>query len=254
MTTRADIVDEAASFDGYHDNAGYDTANEFSANLGLPSEASCADFYTDIYRRKNLSFPSMQAGHETGFSFVPSGWAAAKDRDATRVSWESQPGDGVVFHWPGGNPDGDHIECQVFWHAGVLRTIGMNSGPSNVDKYKGRGGVHYHDWICPEGKGSDLVVGTIDAAKLVHFGGKGKVVPPKPVPAGPRRLLLKSPNMHGADVTTLQKALNALEVHNVTVDGVFGPATHAAVLRAQARFQDPTGVVGHITRTFLKIA
>jgi len=68
-----------------------------------------------------------------------------------------------------------------------------------------------------------------------------------------RLLRLRNPFMRGADVLTVQKALKNTGIA-VDTDGVFGPATHAAVLEFQqqnALISD--GVVGSATRTSLRL-
>jgi peptidoglycan hydrolase-like protein with peptidoglycan-binding domain len=58
--------------------------------------------------------------------------------------------------------------------------------------------------------------------------------------------------MQGPAVTKLQERLQALGFLQGAVDGVFGPATQAAVIAAQQEFQlEPDGVVGPATWTAL---
>jgi len=57
----------------------------------------------------------------------------------------------------------------------------------------------------------------------------------------------------GAEVVTLQKALNR-RGEDLEVDGIFGPATRAAVVAFQARNGlHPDGVVGPLTGAKLEI-
>lgn len=252
MTTRAAVVAKALSFNGYRNGAGYDCPNQFSQDLGRPTEAWCADFITDIYKHTGIPLPSMQQYCKTGYSYCPSGHAMAIAKGAWKHSWEAQPGDAAIFHWPGGNSEGDHTELVERWSGGVLHTVGGNSGPSNVDGYHGRGGVHRHVWSAPSGRGNALILGVIDMSKFVKF--SSPAVTPKPAPAAPtkhRLLMLKSPLMSGGDVTAVQEALRKKRF-NVVVDGVYGPKTRDAVAAFQKRINIPVdGIVGPQTRKAL---
>lgn len=256
MTTRAAVVAKADSYDGYKNGAGYDCANQFSADLGRPTEAWCGDFVTDIYKRTGIPLPSMQVGCRTGYAYCPAGRQAAINKGAWKPSWEALPGDAVIFHWPGGNPEGDHTELAEGWVNGVLHTIGGNSGPSNVDGYTGRGGVHKHVWTAPRGSGNGLILGVIDMAHFVTY--SAPFVPPKPAPTPAptkyRLLMLKSPLMTGNDVKDVQTALQRHGFYKgYRLDGVFGQHTRDAVLAFQQhmKLKGQDGIVGPETRKAL---
>lgn len=251
---RAHIVKTAVDFNGDYNGDGYDCSNRFSADLGHPREAWCADFVSDVDRLAGYPLPVMQDGCHTGFAGVEVGYEYGVHHGARINSWESEPGDIVCFNW---NSGGWHTERVVWWKDGVLRTIGGNSGASNVDGFKGTGGVHLHDWAVPHGEGMGEIKGVLNLGKLVDLGALHAPVPAKPKPAEhPRTLMLKSPHMHGDDVKELQRALNKLDVSGgpeLKVDGVFGPEVHKAVKLAQRKYEDPLGVVAVHTRKFLKI-
>lgn len=255
---RAELVAKALSFDGLYDGHGYDCTNRFSTDLGRAREAWCDDFYTDVNRLCDLALPSCQPGEVTGSSYVPDFWLYAQRHDATVNSWDGKPGDAIIFHWSGGNPDGDHIERIVERpSANVLRTIGGNSGPSNVNGYKGVGGVHQHDWEDPPGSGSPVMLGAINLAKIMKFSTPIHVNPhPTPHPDDPRPLSLKTPPLHGPDVLELQRKINHV-LHDgktgIAEDGQFGPATRAELIKTQHQFQDPFGVAALYTRHYLGI-
>jgi chitosanase len=68
---------------------------------------------------------------------------------------------------------------------------------------------------------------------------------------GERALLLETPPMKGGDVRAVQEALQAAHLP-VNVDGVYGPATEAAVRRFQTlRGLRPDGIAGPATRAAL---
>jgi Putative peptidoglycan binding domain len=252
MTTRQQIVNTALSFNGHSDGDGYDHANPFSADLGLPAEAWCGDFVTDIYRRAEIPLPSMQSGFRTGFAYCPDAVNYGRAHDATCSSWQAEPGDIVLFDWNGDNIS-DHTEIATSYEGGALYTIGGNSGPSNVDGFEGQGGVHRHRWEAPAGQGNNDVLVVLNASKLVRLGGPALLIAPGQAPsAEPRLLMLKSPMMSGPDVQAVQRALNQRNNAGLATDGAYGPQTRDAVVNWQRREHlEVDGVVGPQTRASL---
>lgn len=230
MVTRADVVAKALSYDGYHNGVGYPgPQNEFSADLNRPSEFWCGDFVTDIFKRLGIALPSMQDSCRTGYAYCPSGEDACKSKKAFKSSWEAQPGDFVFFNIPGADHWPSHTGIVEKWENGVLWTIEGDSNASNVDNYRGNGGVHRHKWSAPKGVGNSIINGIGDADAFVDF--KKEPNPWKPGKAPrkhPRTIMLKSPLMHGKDVKRLQKALDK-RGHKLKVDGAYGPNTKDAV-------------------------
>jgi hypothetical protein len=96
---------------------------------------------------------------------------------------------------------------------------------------------------------AQLIWGTHDHLDHVHYGVRVNGV--VPVPDGLPRLT--TPNMRGARIKRIQQRLNALGFGPLDTDGIFGPATDAAV-RAfqQAKGLDADGVVGPLTQAALK--
>lgn len=247
MTTRAAVASEALRFNGYEDGAGYDSPNQFSADLGRPTESWCGDYVTDVYKRIGLRLPSMQGGCSTGFAYVPSAVSAARARGAFVRSWQARVADLVCFDW---NGDGlaDHTELVTSYSGGVLYTIGGNSGPSDVDHFVGQGGVHRHAWNAPTNVGNRLILGVVAIEHFVTF---SSTAPPPSSTCPYRLLMLKSPLMNGSDVRSVQEALNAHGA-SLTADGYYGPLTEAAVVNFQRRESIVAdGVVGCVTRAKL---
>jgi hypothetical protein len=252
MTTRDQIVRTALGFNGTGNGQGYDHQNPFSADLGRPPEAWCGDFVTDIYKRAQIPLPSMQPGCRTGFAYCPDAVEYGRKHDATRYSWQAEPGDIVLFDFQG---DGvaDHTEIVTGYQGGVLFTIGGNSGPSNVDGFGSQGGVHRHRWTAPAGHGNDQVLVVIDTAKVVRFGGPAHLTSAGMAPPDqPRLLMLKSPVMTGDDVRAVQQALNQRNHAGLAADAAYGPLTRVAVLNWQRREHlEADGIVGPQTRSSL---
>jgi Putative peptidoglycan binding domain len=252
MTTRDEILHIALGYNGTCDGQGYDAPNPFSADLGRSAEAWCGDFVTDIYKRAQVPLPSMQPGCRTGFAYCPDAVDYGQAHNATRWSWQAEPGDIVLFDWSGGEI-AQHTEIATSYEGGALFTIGGNSGPSNVDRFVGEGGVHRHSWDAPAGQGNNEVLVVIDTSKVVHFGGPAHPTQPgNPPPAGPRLLMLKSPMTSGADVLAVQQALNQRNNAGLATDGIYRPLTRDAVINWQQRAQIAAdGIVGPQTRTSL---
>lgn len=242
----------ALGFNGNGNGKGFDGPNPFSADLARPVEAWCGDFVTDVYKRAQIPLPSMQPGCRTGFAYCPDAVNYGQAHNATRNSWESQPGDIVLFDW-NGDGTADHTEIVTAYQGGVLFTIGGNSGPSNVDDFAGPGGVHRHHWAAPADAGNDDVLTVLNAAAVVKFGGPAQpAVAFHAEPASPRLLMLKSPVMSGADVQAVQRALNQRENAKLPTGGVYNPATRDAVIAWQKHAHiGVDGIVGPETRASL---
>lgn len=227
MTTRDAVVARAMSANGYLNGAGYDCANRYSAELHLPAEAWCGDFVTGVFLEAGLPLPPMQPGHRQGFSYCPSAVNFGRARGAVVASWQAEPADIALFQWDS-NPDHSHTEIVEAWANGVLHTIGGNSGPSNVDNYRGDGGVHRHIWTAPAGRGNPQVVAVLNSSRLVTFSAA-----PTPAPPFPGRLLvLKSPNLSGNDVRTWQGQM-AHRGWSIAIDGIYGPVSRDTCLKFQ---------------------
>ncbi len=252
MTTRDEVVRTALGFNGTCNGQGYDGRNPFSANLGRPAEAWCGDFVTDIYKRAQIPLPPMQSPGRTGFAYCPAAVDFGREHQATRDSWHSEPGDIVLFNW-NGDKLADHTEIVTAYQGGELFTIGGNSGPSNVDRYRGKGGVHRHRWDAPASRGNNLIMTVLDTSKIVRFGGPAHPTHPAgPPAAGPRLLMLKSPLMKGADVQAVQEALNRRNHAGLAADGVYSPGTRDAVVDWQRHDHiEVDGIVGPQTRASL---
>lgn len=172
MATGADIVRIALSQNGYHDGQGYDESCKyldfFGINYGI---AYCDVFVSWCYEQAGIPLPKMGTWIRSGSQYCPQSWGYAAARGATLNSWQAYPGSQVIFDWTGTGVLGgeSHTEIVETWHDGWLYTVGGNSGPSNVDGFRGTGGVHRHAWSAPEGVGNSLIMGIIDTAKLVQF-------------------------------------------------------------------------------------
>lgn len=198
--TRADIVKGALLWNGWGNGSGYPgkSPNPILKKLGRPLEFCCADSCSFWYAyittkrwstrglKKGLPLPAMQPGIAHGFAYVPDGLNYAKTHKATRHSWQAEPADFLCINTGQGSQPG-HIEMVtkvVGKGEGIIvYSIAGDSGPSNIDDYRGQGGVHEHEWSCPEGKGNDSIMAVIDPSKLpgVVFGKPG-TKPPKKAP------------------------------------------------------------------------
>jgi hypothetical protein len=94
----------------------------------------------------------MQPGCRTGFAYCPDAVKYGRAHGVTRISWEAEPGDIVLFDW-NGNGDADDTEIATSYQGGVLFTIRGNRGPTNIDSFHRKGGVHRHRWEALAGPG-----------------------------------------------------------------------------------------------------
>jgi peptidoglycan hydrolase-like protein with peptidoglycan-binding domain len=246
VTTRAAVVARAASANGYLDGMGYDGPNRYSAELRLPVEAWCGDFVTGTYLEAGLPLPVMQPGHRQGFSYCPDAVRYAREHGAARSSWQAEPGDLALFDW---NGDGvaDHVELVESYAGGILHTIGGNSGGSNVDAYRGKGGVHRHIWTAPANVGNPQVLTVANAGTLVAFGSPNVPTPPPGPPFPGRLLVLKSPPLSGTDVRTWQQRMSD-RGWPLAVDARYGPVSRDTCLAFQReKHLAADGIVGPAT-------
>jgi peptidoglycan hydrolase-like protein with peptidoglycan-binding domain len=245
------VVKQALKWNGWGDGSGYPgkSPNPACEALGRPLEYSCADGVTYSFFVVGLPLVSMTSGLKTGYAYCPYGLATAHDRHAVINSWQTRPAD-ILFVQTGSGAQPGHTEMVVNRDGEWVESIGWDSGPSNVDHHTGQGGVHLHKWFCPKGQGNASIMAAADASKLVSrpFGSAAEhVLPSVRTSDGPRMLMLKSPNMHGKDVSAVQKALG------VTVSGTYDEQTEQAVRHFQRTHKLAVdGTVGPDTRAALK--
>ena len=118
------MLNIARSAIGYHEGAG--NSNRYSAAMGRPAEAWCADF---------VSYLAKQAGLRTIDTASAQGIA---NQLAAEGRWKGksdpQPGDAVTFNWSGSGGWADHVGIveNVFTQNGVkyITTIEGNSSDS----------------------------------------------------------------------------------------------------------------------------
>lgn len=158
---------------GWGNGSGYPgkSPNPACRYMGIGTTYSCACGVSMNFGHAGFPLISMQAGYKHGYTYCPSGLSAARAHHAVIRSWNAQPAD-ILFINTGGGAQPGHTEMVVrVWGSGsgrMVRSLGWDSGPSNVTGGggAGQGGVHLHDWRCPEGSGNSAIMGVGDAAKL----------------------------------------------------------------------------------------
>lgn len=128
---------------GYHEGAG--NANKFSAAMGRPGEAWCADF---------VSYVAKQAGLNTVNTASAQGIA---DQLAAKGRWKGksdpQPGDAVTFNWDGTGGWADHV--------GIVESVYQKNGKTYINTI--------------EGNSSDAVSRRTYAADAAVINGYGRI-------------------------------------------------------------------------------
>ncbi len=212
MTTRQDIASLALSRNGEQDGGGYGQPTVYNGHTN--GVYDCLLFCCWVYRQLGVPLPSVQGGYPDGGAYVPYMDAYAVQHGATRPSWEAQPGDLVLFNWLGDSqPIGSqsHVEIVTGWTGGVMYSVGADSGPSNIDGFKGDGGVHRHWWPAPAGQGNPQIQHVVDTSKLVTFGATPAPAPaprPKLVPV---RTTADLPDVDPATVDMASPAVRLLQ-------------------------------------------
>lgn len=161
---------------GWGDGSGYPGRRNNPAcsyvHHGL--EYSCCDGATATYGHAGLPMRGgMQPGMSEGAAYVPDLYAfARKHKGGIRPSWKAEVGDCLLVDTGHGAQPG-HIEViyDVEDADGIvhLYSVGWDSGPSNIDNYRGQGGVHRHVWVSTVGKGNPAIYAVANADVLVDF-------------------------------------------------------------------------------------
>jgi hypothetical protein len=159
---------------GWGDGSGYPgkANNPACKYVGHGLEFSCADGVTASFGKAGFPLVSMQPGMAEGYAYVPDALDYGKKHKAVINSWNAKVGDILLIDTGSGSQPG-HTEC--IYHvtgSGASRkvySVGWDSGPSNVDSYRGQGGVHRHVWADPAGKGSAAFMAVLDADKVIDW-------------------------------------------------------------------------------------
>lgn len=254
---RLSIVEFNLSHNGLYNGTGYPghCPNEACQYLGRPCEFSCADGYSFAVKHQGFALPSMQPGLATGFASCYYGFKATKAKKALITSTEARPGDAIFIDTGNGSQPG-HVEM-VYKRAGNnLYSFGWDSGPSNVDDFKGQGGCHKHVW--PDKGGNARIMGALDLSKVVDLSKPGKAYKPAKPNSGNHLLMVTSPLMgspKGSPVIEhVQAALNKKIKAGLHEDGVYGYKTEKAVRAFQKHVGiHVDGIVGDHTYTKLGV-
>jgi peptidoglycan hydrolase-like protein with peptidoglycan-binding domain len=224
VTTRCTVgqtLDYLRSKLGVGEHPDGSNCQEFSAAVGRPCEAWCADCATAVMRH---------CGIDDGKNSAAARILAQQFKDAGQWHTTPAPGDLAFYIW-----DGDTVIHHVEFVESVRSTSPL-------------------DIVCIGGNVSNKVTRTARRSHIVGFGrpvyagGTPKPKPaPKPAPHDPpwyhRQLSNRSPMLTGDDVSHVQRVVGA------GVDGKYGPRTAARVKAwQQAHHVKPyDGIVGPIT-------
>ena len=188
IVTRQMVADrlKADGEKGYRNGTSYPGAspNKYCKYFGFGTTFSCAFGVSWAFATAALPLPSMESGINHGYFNCVEGMKYCRDHDALKHSWEGEVADFIFVNTGSGSQPG-HTEL-IYAVVGSGRdrkiyTAGADSGPSNVNGYKGQGGTHLHVWDVPEGVGNESIMGAGDAGKLVNFGGVAKPKPKRKV-------------------------------------------------------------------------
>lgn len=112
------ILDTARKYLGVHEGSG--NSNPFSAALGRPPEAWCADF---------VSFCAKKAGLNLNTASAQGVQTALEQQGAWKGKHNPQPGDALTFRWDGSNGWADHV--------GIVERVYQRNGKLFVDTIEG---------------------------------------------------------------------------------------------------------------------
>lgn len=176
---REEIPRWSLSHNGWGDGSGYPGKknNPACRYVGHGLEYSCADGVTTTFGKAGFPLVSMQPGMSEGYAYCPDALAEGHKRSAVINSWQAQVGDILLIDTGGGaQPGHTEVVYDVQGQGATRRvfSIGWDSGPSNVDRFTGQGGVHKHVWNTPAGKGNAAIMAVLDADKVIQWAKVGQ--------------------------------------------------------------------------------
>ena len=171
---RLEIPKWSLAHNGWGDGSGYPgkSPNPACRYVGHATEYSCADGVTATFGKAGFPLVPMQPGMAEGYAYCPDALAYGRRHKAVIDSWTAKVGDIILVDTGGGAQPG-HTE--VIYHVAgngsdrKIFTVGWDSGPSNVDSYRGQGGVHRHVWSDPVGQGNPAIMAVLDADKVIDW-------------------------------------------------------------------------------------
>lgn len=236
MRTRQAFLHELRSHLGEMEHPPGSDETIFNRFIGVGRGPWCMDFVaTCLWAVGNRDLAGLQ--HPHGTSYVPFAyeWAVQHGRLMKSLE-EAEPGDSVVFGWPGPhfNPHGNHIGVLLAKSPFVTIEGNTHRHPNETDR-NDRVIIRYDRPVS-------LVVGfirwTLDGTADPHHGGdddrERHTTPPWPG----RIFTLRTPLMHGADVRMWQQQL-ASRGRTIEIDGFYGPQSEEVC----RRFQEAHGLV-----------
>jgi hypothetical protein len=217
---RAEVVCFNVKHNGLYDGSGYPghSPNVACKYFHIGTTFACAIGNSFAFAKTDHPLISMQSGWHTGYAYCPYGLDTARKHHAVIGSWQTEPADLLFIHTGSGAQPG-HTEMVIFRNSGaklkrqleqilgikliaddeVMYSFGWDSGPSNVDHYRGQGGCHVHMWRVPKGVGHPSIMAAADAAALVA-GTEHETASKKP-----KRSAVRKAAKHGPKGTPLAK-------------------------------------------------
>lgn len=178
---RRQIAEFALKWNGWGDGSGYPGKknNPACKYVGHALEYSCADGVTFVHGKTGFPLISMQPGMSEGYAYCPDGLAKGKQVKAVIPSWTVRAADVLLIDTgDGAQPGHTETVTSVEDHGNEvwIYSLGFDSGPSNVDHFKGQGGCHRHVWISVKGKGCEEILAALDADKITDWAKVNKTV------------------------------------------------------------------------------
>lgn len=171
---RLEIPKWSLAHNGWGNGTGYPgkRGNPACKYCGIGDTYSCACGNTATCGKAGFPLKSMQPGMEEGYDNCAAAYQWGQKHNALINSWVAKIGDLILVDTGGGAQPG-HTEC-IYKIDGTgpsrrIFTIGWDSGPSNVDGFRGQGGTHKHVWSDPVGKGNPAIMGVLDLDKCVDW-------------------------------------------------------------------------------------
>ncbi len=245
MTTAQQLLDVARSQLGVKEQPQGSNRTAYGEWYGVNGAPWCAIFGAWVNTHSGLGDPrDVYNTGPRGWQYCPAILNVVRRAGIAVDARNAQPGDALLFNWPGGDSSEHYGICESNSGTGLVTIEGNTSLGSDAN-----GGM-----VMRRGRSYGLIV----SAVRFPFSNPAPVPPPPPPALDPavdwaalRRALAAHwlpviqgiPDLHPGDkslaVAALQEALNLVSGAGLVVDGEYGNATAAAVGYFQ-RFFDIT--------------
>ena len=229
MSKLEDILKIAEKEIGTKESPANSNKQKYGVAYGMNGVAWCVIFVWYLFQEADASELFYDGGKVASCSAVMN--YAKKNNQWVTSNY--QPGDLVIFDFSNTNSTTDHIGIVKEVSGKTLITIEGNTSSTNSGE-QSNGGM-----VCQKERDVSLVVG----AYRPEYDASASKVPEKTT--GVKTVTVEAPQIgsgaKGNGVVALQVLLNEFVDAKLTVDGIYGPKTKAAIQKYQEKYPSKCG-------------